>query len=418
MKVVYVSDGAALYGGTKVVYQHVRGLRRLGVLAEVVSPDPTPLWFPGAESFYRQVSPLSAAGIGPADIAVGTNWFTVPIAARVSAKVTFHLCQCYEALYPAIRDRWSEIEAVYRLPTRKLAVSPHLARLIEERIGHTARFVPQPFDARVFRPPAHDRPEDGSFRLLLSGQWDLPIKGVEWAMRALRPLVYESPRLSLVRLSQDAPQEEVEFWPDADRSIQLPIELVPDLVRGVDAYLGPSTEVEGFGLPTLEAMGCARPAVLTDIGAARSIDPREEASIRVPHGDDDALRGAVRRLRDSPDLRRRLGSSGRRIAEEYSEDRTAWALFECFSEALGFRAQDLLNEPLAITRAVEEWRRQIVDEHQRATRVAERVSELGQEAVRVERQIAHLRAARSNVESRVAESNRALGRAAGLETAT
>jgi glycosyltransferase involved in cell wall biosynthesis len=333
MRVVYLLNGAALFGGVKVVFQHARALRRAGVDAQVVSPEPPGDWFPGSEQFYRQVPSLAPSAIGRADIAVGTIWFTVPPALLVPGAVPAHLCQCYEGQYHGVRHHAAAIDAVYRLPTLKLAVSPHLVEILRERFAVEAVFVPQPFEPRVFQPPARERQPDGRLRVLVAGQWGLDIKGVEWGLRALRPLQEEG-WLTLVRLAQDAPPEELALWPEAERHVAVPPAAVPEILRGVDVYVGLSSEVEGFGLPMLEAMGCGRACVLTDIGPVRSLDPKRSASLRVRPGDADELRAALRLLRDDTGLRRRLGAAGRDIAVQFDEDRTARVLVEAYSTAL------------------------------------------------------------------------------------
>jgi glycosyltransferase involved in cell wall biosynthesis len=337
MKVVFLLNGAALYGGVKVVFQHARALRRLGVDAEVLSPDPPPVWFPAAECGYRQVRALTPDEIGRADVAIGTIWFTVPAALEVEGARALHLCQCYEPLYDGVASQREEIEAVYRLPARKLAVSPHLVDLLARRHGIKADWIPQPFEPELFAPPAAELAAGDRLRVLVAGPWEVPIKGIEWGLRALRPLAEEG-WLDLVRLALDAHPGELALWPDADRRLNVAPPAVPAIYAGVDAYVGLCNEVEGFGLPALEAMGCARPCVLTDIGAVRALDPGGEASLRVPYGDAGALRAAVRRLRDDRALRRRLGAAGRRIAERFTEERSGRALLAVIEDELA-RAQ-------------------------------------------------------------------------------
>ena len=58
MRVVYLLNGTALYGGVKVVFQHACILRRFGIEAEVVSPEPAPTWFPEVWPYYRQVEDM------------------------------------------------------------------------------------------------------------------------------------------------------------------------------------------------------------------------------------------------------------------------------------------------------------------------------------------------------------------------
>ena len=333
MKVVYLLSGSALSGGVKVVYQQARELRRLGVDVEVLSPEPASPWFPEAAAFTRQVDALVPAEVGRADIVVGTMWFTVPVAVAIEGAVAAHLCQCYESLWEGLADRRDEIDAVYRLETLKLAVSPHLAALIRSRFGQRAHWIPQAFEPGVFTPSTAERHRDGKLRVLVAGQWDLSVKGVEWGLRAMAPLADEG-WLELVRLSPERDPAEIALWPEVERHVAVAPAEVPALVQGVDVYVGLSDEVEGFGLPALEAMGCARPCVLTDIGATRALDPGGAASLKVPHGDGEALRSALRRLRDDPALLRRLGAAGRRIAEGYTEERTARALIAAFEGAL------------------------------------------------------------------------------------
>jgi glycosyltransferase involved in cell wall biosynthesis len=333
MKVLYLQSGNALYGGVKVALQHAMGLRALGVDARILSPDPPPDWFDGAEEVCLRCEP-AVERLPAADVAVGTFWFTVPVALAVPGARAFHLCQCYEGLYEGVREEWPAIEAVYRLPTTKLAVSPHLVTLLEQRFGQRVHWIPQPLESGEFQPRREPRPDDGMFRVLVAGLWDVDVKGVAWALDALRPLVQEHPPLRLVRLSLDAPPAEVASWPEAERHLHLPPSAVPDVFRGVDAYVGASTEIEGFGLPALEAMSCGLPSVLTDIGAVRALDAAARASLRVSHGDAAGLRAALRRLRDDADLRARLGAAGREIALQFSVERSARTLLSVFEAAL------------------------------------------------------------------------------------
>ena len=284
--------------------------------------------------FYRQVSALEERFLPRVEVAVGTLAPTVAPATGIAERLACHLCQGYEPAHETLGTAEREaMHAAYELPARKLVVSPHLVRTLRERHGVTARWIPQPFEPELFRPPEHERSDDGRLRVLVSGHWNLEVKGVAWCMRALRPLFERSGRrLELVRLSLDADAEELVFWPEAERRRHVPPADVPALIQGVDLCIGPSSPLEGFGLLALEAMGCARPCVLTDIPSHSDLDPEDRASIKVPFGDGEALREAVERLWRDRELRRRLGRAGRAIAETYTERRTGEALMRAFGD--------------------------------------------------------------------------------------
>ena len=307
-------------------------MRRLGVEVTVHSPDPCPDWFDGADAFYRQVPALEPRYLPRVEVAVGTLAPTVAPAVEIAERLACHLCQGYEpghdTLEPAGREA---MRAAYDLPAQKLVVSPHLVRTLRDRHGVEAQWIPQPFEPDLFRPPERERVDDGRLRVLVSGHWELEVKGVAWCLRALRPLFERSGRrLELVRLSLDADAEELALWPEAERRRHVPPADVPALIQSVDLCIGPSSPLEGFGLLALEAMGCARPCVLTDMPSHRDLDPKDRASIKVPFGDGEALRGAVERLWRDRGLRRRLGRAGRAIAETYTERRTGEALMQAF----------------------------------------------------------------------------------------
>ncbi len=318
------------------MFQHARALRRLGVEVTVHAPDPCPDWFDGVGAFYRQVPALESRFLPRVEVAVGTLAPTVAAAIEIAERLACHLCQGYEpghdTLAPVTREA---MRAAYDLPALKLVVSPHLVRTLRERHGVEARWIPQPFEPDLFRPPELERADDGRLRVLVSGHWALEVKGVAWCLRALRPLFEQSGgRLELVRLSLDADEEELALWPEADRRRHVPPAEVPALVQGVDLCIGPSSPLEGFGLIALEAMGCGRACVLTDIPSHRDLDPEDRASIKVPVGDGEALRSAVERLWRDRERRNRLGAGGRAIAETYTERRTAEALVRAFRHGL------------------------------------------------------------------------------------
>jgi glycosyltransferase involved in cell wall biosynthesis len=74
---------------------------------------------------------------------------------------------------------------------------------------------------------------------------------------------------------------------------------------------------EGFGVACLEAMAHGRPVVASGVGGLLDLVVNGETGILVEPGNVPALRAALERLLDDPELRRRMGEAGRRRAAEH-----------------------------------------------------------------------------------------------------
>jgi glycosyltransferase involved in cell wall biosynthesis len=105
-----------------------------------------------------------------------------------------------------------------------------------------------------------------------------------------------------------------------DLDIQDRVEL-PGWVSDPSSYL-PSFDVvalpsrsEGFPLAMVEAMLAARPVVATRIGSMPEAVIDDETGILIEKNDVDGLASALRRLRDDPALRARLGNQARQLAK-------------------------------------------------------------------------------------------------------
>ncbi|GGR78940.1 MULTISPECIES: glycosyltransferase [Streptomyces] len=115
--------------------------------------------------------------------------------------------------------------------------------------------------------------------------------------------------------------------------------------RAADLVVLPS-RWEGMALAPLEALGCGRPVVLTDVdGARESLPPALAARCLVPPEDPVALARAITGLLADPPLRAALGDQGRRhIASRHDVRLTAARITAVYDELLtpaGHRAPRL-----------------------------------------------------------------------------
>ncbi len=73
-----------------------------------------------------------------------------------------------------------------------------------------------------------------------------------------------------------------------------------------------------------EAMMCAKPIIVNDGAPMSRIVRGEGCGIVVPYGDVDAIKEAVQRLKNDPELRQRLGRNGRKAYESHY----SWKIME------------------------------------------------------------------------------------------
>ncbi|MGE5619666.1 MAG: glycosyltransferase [Sphingomonadaceae bacterium] len=106
----------------------------------------------------------------------------------------------------------------------------------------------------------------------------------------------------------------------------VPSRQMPEILNALDVLVLPSRTrpnwKEQFGRALVEAMACQVPVVGSDSGEIPNVIGG--AGLVFPEGDVGALRDHLSTLRDSPDLRRRLGEHGRaRVLERFTQARVA-----------------------------------------------------------------------------------------------
>jgi glycosyltransferase involved in cell wall biosynthesis len=95
-----------------------------------------------------------------------------------------------------------------------------------------------------------------------------------------------------------------------------------ELFRTVWANVFPSPK-EGWGITNLEAAGCCTPTVASDSPGLRESVLHDRTGLLVPHGEVDALAGALGRLAASPGEVERLGKGAHAFAQRFTWERTA-----------------------------------------------------------------------------------------------
>lgn len=100
----------------------------------------------------------------------------------------------------------------------------------------------------------------------------------------------------------------------------------PDMrsvLSAIDVLALPST-FEGFGIVQAEAMYLERPVVATNHGGSMEVVLDGDTGFLVPFGDVEGLRVRLAELIDDPQLRHRMGTSGRaRVLDRFTAERMA-----------------------------------------------------------------------------------------------
>jgi len=93
-----------------------------------------------------------------------------------------------------------------------------------------------------------------------------------------------------------------------------------DVYPGFDVFVLPSHR-EGFPRSAMEAAASGLPVIATDIRGCRQVVSHGQSGLLVPLKDPVRLATAIERLVDDAELRRRMGTAGRRKAEVEFDDR-------------------------------------------------------------------------------------------------
>ena len=104
---------------------------------------------------------------------------------------------------------------------------------------------------------------------------------------------------------------------------------IPELDRAADLFLFPSFQ-EGLPVALMEAMASGLPAVCSDIRGNRDLIENEAGGILCRPDDPAAFAAAIRRLREDPALRRRMGERNSQAVDAFSTRRVLAEMKEIY----------------------------------------------------------------------------------------
>jgi GT2 family glycosyltransferase len=312
LRVVYVAQDTRLFGGLRVVFEHLNGLIERGHDAELWTLGSEPDWFelrcpvrsfPDYDALVAALRPLEA-------IKVATWWETATPVWRASVVngLAVYLVQDIEtSYYPEVAVRRHEVLNAYRPEFRFLTTSTwnqaHLAEL-----GLESTLVPPGADLDTFRPLSGVPRRDDMLLALGRSQ---PIKNLGLTFAAWRHLPDPRPELRLFGTEPELAKEPGVRYVTAPSDPE-----VNELLNQATAFLQTSRH-EGFCLTILEAMAAGCPVVCTDADGNRDFCANG-ANCLVPEARPAAVAADVRQLLADPELRSRLGQAGIATASAYA----------------------------------------------------------------------------------------------------
>jgi glycosyltransferase involved in cell wall biosynthesis len=290
-----------------------------------------PEWTRGFRPRVSWVARWDPAALPDGDVVLATAWQSAPIAAAAPARCgrKFYLVQHYESLY---HGDAAAVDATYRLPLRKIAISTWLADVMRERFASAAEVIVTPVERDLFHrvDVSVESPRPRVLMLHHEYAWKGVADGLEAVARARRRL----PALRLVGFGMKRPRFPLPYDEFHENP---PQERLAALYSGVDIYLCPSWD-EGLGMPPMEAMACGAALVTYDNGGCRDYARDGETALVARRRDVDDLAGKLERLASDAALRARLAAAGRAfVTTAFDWDRAVTRLEAVFESEVAAR---------------------------------------------------------------------------------
>ena len=348
MRITFVIPALEASGGARIVAGHAERLGAKGHDVLVVAPPPDRRSMRDWAKFIlgrgspaptrrqanmtasnfrlhvpRRRGPINEKDVPDADIIIGTWWETLewiwPMSASKGAKA--HFIQGYDS--PPF-DVGNRVEAVWQLPTAKLAVAQWLVDLGRERFGiDEIELVPNSIDEFFFSTAARNRAEPATVGFLFHNS---ELKDVPTTLAAIDRLRQVRSDIRFVCFGSMRPRAG-ELDPDVE-FYHLPTQRqIASIYARCDVWLSTSRS-EGFNLPPLEAMAGGCPAVCSKTGRPFEIIEDGKNGYLVDAGDIQGFTDAVLRVLSCSDADwRKMSDAARRSAAHptWSESN---ALFE------------------------------------------------------------------------------------------
>lgn len=317
LAVSFLINRPSLSGGARVIARYARMLKDRGHRVTITGLGAPPLslagrmkralgllpaWAPPASHFSLEglelrlvdgASALGPADVPAADVVVASFWQAAEwmnaLPASKGAKVYF--VQHHEADFPHA-DR-ARAAATYTADNHIVAVSGWLIDIMAKEYGRRdARLVLNAVDASQFAPRAPRRKNERPTVGFLGSR--NTTKRVDIAVSACELLRFDFPDLRVRVLAAHKPDGAYIMHDWFDPAYSPPQEKIADIYAECDVWLFTS-DIEGYGLPLLEALACGTPLAARPAGAAPDLVTPENG-VLIDSSDPARIADAARRI--------------------------------------------------------------------------------------------------------------------------
>lgn len=319
LRIAYLVEDTAQSGGVRVQLMQADALIARGHRVRLVTKG-LPLTWRTSRAEWIYVDNFLDYDARDDDFVIGTFWPTVPPANTIAPGRAVHLCQGYEGSFSFYQPVRAEIEAAYRLPIPKLVVAKSLIPICEQ-FTKDVTYIGQIVDDDFFR--ARTPRENEPLRVLLCGESQADMKGIDDGYGAVAHARWFNQKLELVRVSSWAPSREEPLDSVQEFHVALASREMTRLMHSCDVLVAPNRREEGFGLPAAEAMASGIPVVMTSIPSYLSFDEQHDYALFAPEGNAIELGEKLIELLGDDELRERLRTRGREVAEQWRAEKVA-----------------------------------------------------------------------------------------------
>lgn len=251
----------------------------------------------------RYQAEVSEADIEAADLVLVYYWLQIDGLSRlerafkrVRDRLMLGACSEYE-----LQGRWRKpgLAMLSTLPQAVFANNLKLAKQLEEELQREVFYTPNGVDTSFFRPAAF--PPSAPLRV----GWAGSLKNQTSAHRGVHQFIV--PAVAAVKGAELVLAAREDRWRTAEE--------MRELYQSLHVYVCASRS-EGTPNPCLEAAACGVPIVTTPVGNMPELIRDGENGLFVTRDVDD-IAAKLRRLRDDPELRERMGRAARASVESW-----------------------------------------------------------------------------------------------------